>query len=555
MSVSFGGFAHSLTPMAFVRELSAAGSAGSSSSGSRRPGRPTCWPAPARCAGWSSRTSCSRGSGYAGTSPGRSRRARSSSRTTAISRSPAGSRPAGLGLPFTAVRSLLGSDLLPRTRTATSGFATTSSNRRSAAAESCCSRRSSPDVVVIHGHRGDSHGQRPGLGRDVGDRGAGAGRQDGAGHRRAARGLGATPGDARTTRSCRACSSRGSPRCPTARIRPGCTASTTPTTTTSGSTSRRAAIPERVRRVPRQRHRRRPPRVPPADRGAPAARAPARSPLRLPPRTERRRVAGVSATTEEMMVYTAARRDPGRERGLRRDRPADARRVPRQGHACARGQPALRVRGSLDPNPTHLALGVGDFRLMNAATSIRGLHYVLGLLQRGVIDVGFLGAAEVDVYGNINTTIIGGDYRHPGKRLPGSGGANDIASSARSTVIMCPHRPERLVERVQYVTSPGFLGGGDERERAGLVRRRAADDHHRPRRLPVRPRHEAGVRQLDPSGRRARRPSSSARASTSSSPTASPGRPSPTRRRRRGCSGRWIPNGVYLKRPQEAARG
>jgi glutaconate CoA-transferase subunit B len=93
---------------------------------------------------------------------------------------------------------------------------------------------------------------------------------------------------------------------------------------------------------------------------------------------------------------------------------------------------------------------------------------VLGLLQRGVIDVGFLGAAEVDVFGNINTTIIGGDYRHPGKRLPGSGGANDIASSARSTVIMVPHRPERLVERVRYVTSPGFLGGGDERERAGL---------------------------------------------------------------------------------------
>ncbi|HZO97283.1 MAG TPA: CoA-transferase [Gaiellaceae bacterium] len=125
--------------------------------------------------------------------------------------------------------------------------------------------------------------------------------------------------------------------------------------------------------------------------------------------------------------------------------------------------------GILDPQPTHLALGVGDFRLMHAATSIRGLHYVLGLLQRGVIDVGFLGAAEVDAYGNINTTVIGGDYHHPGKRLPGSGGANDIASSARSTVIMCPHRPERLVERVQYVTSPGFLGGGDERERAGLV--------------------------------------------------------------------------------------
>jgi glutaconate CoA-transferase subunit B len=125
--------------------------------------------------------------------------------------------------------------------------------------------------------------------------------------------------------------------------------------------------------------------------------------------------------------------------------------------------------GIIDPRPAHLALGVGDFRLMKDASGIRGLYYVLSLLQRGVIDVGFLGAAEVDVHGNINSTLIGGDYGHPAKRLPGSGGANDIASLAKATVIMCQHRPDRLVERVQYITSPGFLGGGDERERAGLT--------------------------------------------------------------------------------------
>lgn len=125
--------------------------------------------------------------------------------------------------------------------------------------------------------------------------------------------------------------------------------------------------------------------------------------------------------------------------------------------------------GIIDPRPSHLALGVGDFRLMRDASGIRGLHYVLGLLQRGVIDVGFLGAAEVDQYGNINSTIIGGDYKHPGKRLPGSGGANDIASMAKATVIMAQHKPERLVEKVHYITSPGVLGGGDERKKAGLV--------------------------------------------------------------------------------------
>lgn len=124
--------------------------------------------------------------------------------------------------------------------------------------------------------------------------------------------------------------------------------------------------------------------------------------------------------------------------------------------------------GIVDPRPAHLALGVGDFRLMHGATAIRGLHYVLGLLQKGTIDLGFLGAAEVDLHGNVNSTLIGGDYLHPAKRLPGSGGANDIASSARSTVILCLNRPERLVPRVQYVTTPGFLDGGDARARAGL---------------------------------------------------------------------------------------
>src|SRR5262245_11655447 len=178
-------------------------------------------------------------------------------------------------------------------------------------------------------------------------------------------------------------------------------------------------------------------------------------------------MAGVNATLEEIMVYTAATEiSDGSSVFVGTGLPMLAAYLAKATHAPEVS--LLFESGVLDPTPTHLALGVGDFRLMSGATSIRGLHYALSLLQRGVIDVGFLGAAEVDVYGNINTTVIGGDYLHPSKRLPGSGGANDIASSARSTVVMCPHRAERLVERVQYVTSPGFLGGGDERVRAGL---------------------------------------------------------------------------------------
>lgn len=176
----------------------------------------------------------------------------------------------------------------------------------------------------------------------------------------------------------------------------------------------------------------------------------------------------MKVSLEEIMVFTAAEEIPdGSTVFVGTGLPMLAAYLAKATHA-----PDVTMAfesGILDPKPEHLALGVGDFRLMSSATAVRGLHYMLGLLQGGAIDVGFLGAAEVDAYGNINTTVVGGDYAHPGKRLPGSGGANDIASSARSTVIMCPHRPERLVERVQYVTSPGFLGGSDERERAGLT--------------------------------------------------------------------------------------
>jgi acyl CoA:acetate/3-ketoacid CoA transferase beta subunit len=178
-------------------------------------------------------------------------------------------------------------------------------------------------------------------------------------------------------------------------------------------------------------------------------------------------MASMTATPEEVMVHAAAQeiRD-GDVVFVGTGLPMLAAYLARATHAP--NVSLLFEAGIIDPDPTHLALGVGDFRLMHGATAIRGLYDVLSLLQRGRVDMGFLGAAEVDAYGNINSTIIGGDYRHPGKRLPGSGGANDIASSARSTVIICPNRPEKLVERVQYVTSPGFLGGGHERERAGL---------------------------------------------------------------------------------------
>lgn len=86
----------------------------------------------------------------------------------------------------------------------------------------------------------------------------------------------------------------------------------------------------------------------------------------------------------------------------------------------------------------------------------------------GFIDYGFLGAAQIDAYGNINSTMIGNDHSKPRIRFPGSGGANDVASFCWRTVIIMRHEKERFVEKVDFVTSPGYLDGPGAREKAGL---------------------------------------------------------------------------------------
>jgi glutaconate CoA-transferase subunit B len=96
-------------------------------------------------------------------------------------------------------------------------------------------------------------------------------------------------------------------------------------------------------------------------------------------------------------------------------------------------------------------------------------NIVMGLMQRGEVDVGFIGGAEIDRFGNINTSYIG-SAEQPTVKLPGSGGGADIASLAKRLIAIMPHERKRLRERVDYVTSPGFGEGGDWRSRTGLVR-------------------------------------------------------------------------------------
>lgn len=90
------------------------------------------------------------------------------------------------------------------------------------------------------------------------------------------------------------------------------------------------------------------------------------------------------------------------------------------------------------------------------------------MAQRGFLDVGFIGGAQIDRHGNVNTSFIGPVDR-PKVRLPGSGGANDIVSLCREVIILTTHEPRRFAERVDFVTSPGWLRGGDSRQRSGLL--------------------------------------------------------------------------------------
>ncbi len=95
---------------------------------------------------------------------------------------------------------------------------------------------------------------------------------------------------------------------------------------------------------------------------------------------------------------------------------------------------------------------------------------LMGLLQRGEVEAGFIGGAEIDRHGNLNTTAIGADRARPSVQLPGSGGGADIACLAHRLIVVMAHDRRRLRERVDFVTSPGYGEGGDWRRRRGLVR-------------------------------------------------------------------------------------
>lgn len=124
--------------------------------------------------------------------------------------------------------------------------------------------------------------------------------------------------------------------------------------------------------------------------------------------------------------------------------------------------------GAIGAQPARLPNSIGDPALVTGAAGVCSMPELFQYyLQRGLTDVGFLGGAQIDRYGNLNTTVIG-DYRQPKVRLPGSGGACEMAILARRVLIVMAHQRRSFPERVDFITSPGFLGGGNEREQLGL---------------------------------------------------------------------------------------
>ena len=123
--------------------------------------------------------------------------------------------------------------------------------------------------------------------------------------------------------------------------------------------------------------------------------------------------------------------------------------------------------GGLGASLEDLPLGVGDIRTFHKALMAAGICDIMETATRGLIEYGFLGGAQIDPYGNLNSTVIG-DHDRPKVRLPGSGGANDVGSLCWQTIAIMKHDKRRLVERVDFITTPGYLDGPGARERAGL---------------------------------------------------------------------------------------
>ena len=174
-------------------------------------------------------------------------------------------------------------------------------------------------------------------------------------------------------------------------------------------------------------------------------------------------------SSDEMMTVSAARalRD-GVTCFVGIGLPSAAANLARATHAP--GLVLIYESGTIGAKPDRLPLSIGDGILAETADAVVSVPEIFNYwLQPGRIDVGFLGAAQIDKFGNINTTVIGGDYASPKTRLPGSGGAPEIAASCREVIVVVRQMLRSFVARVDFITSVGYGSGPGTRQRLGLT--------------------------------------------------------------------------------------
>ena len=178
-------------------------------------------------------------------------------------------------------------------------------------------------------------------------------------------------------------------------------------------------------------------------------------------------MSAVDYTSDEMMTISAARMlQDGQICFVGIGLPSTAANLARLTHAP--NVVLVYESGPIGAKPAVLPLSIGDGDLAETADTVVSTPEIFRYwLQGGRIDVGFLGAAQLDRYANINTTVIG-DYRKPTIRLPGAGGAPEISSSAKEVLIIIKQSERTFVDELDFITSAGFLSGGDARKRAGI---------------------------------------------------------------------------------------
>lgn len=124
--------------------------------------------------------------------------------------------------------------------------------------------------------------------------------------------------------------------------------------------------------------------------------------------------------------------------------------------------------GGIGAQLEKLPLAVGDMRTFNKGLMAAGICDIMEAGQCGFVDYGFLGGAQIDMFGNLNSTVIGDDHDNPNVRLPGSGGGNDVGSTCWKTIIIMQHGKRRFIPKIDFITTPGYLSGPGAREEAGL---------------------------------------------------------------------------------------